>query len=79
MAITSATNEALTPLAESGRVFRWHDHLSLIAGIAHYHGCARWAPQLGAALPALAFTFVLAWFTRRAVAGGPSALVQSRG
>jgi nucleobase:cation symporter-1, NCS1 family len=50
-----------------------------IAGIAVYHGCARWAPQLGSALPTLAFTFVLAWFTRQAAAGGPSALAQSRG
>ncbi|WP_232324311.1 cytosine permease, partial [Variovorax sp. WDL1] len=29
MAIATQNNEALTPLAESGRVFRWHDHLSL--------------------------------------------------
>lgn len=50
-----------------------------IAGIAVYHGCAKWAPQLGSALPTLAFTFVLAWFTRQAAAGGPSALAQSRG
>lgn len=26
---TAATNEALTPLADSARVFQWHDHLSL--------------------------------------------------
>ncbi|PNG56558.1 MULTISPECIES: cytosine permease [unclassified Variovorax] len=50
-----------------------------IAGIAVYHGCAKWAPQLGSALPTLAFTFALAWFTRQAAAGGPSALAQSRG
>lgn len=50
-----------------------------IAGIALYHGCAQWAPQLGSALPTLALTFALAWFTRQAGAGGPSALAQSRG
>jgi purine-cytosine permease-like protein len=50
-----------------------------IAGIAVYHGCARWAPQLGSALPTLALTFVLAWFTRQAAASGPSELAQSRG
>lgn len=35
-----------------------------IAGIATYHACARYAPALGAALPALALTFGLAWATR---------------
>ena len=50
-----------------------------IAGIAVYHACAKWAPQFGSALPTLAFTFVLAWITRPAAAGGPSALAQSRG
>ena len=41
-----------------------------IAGIAVYHACAKWAPQLGSALPTLAITFVLAWITRPAPAGG---------
>jgi len=50
-----------------------------IAGIAIYHACAKWAPQFGSALPTLAITFVLAWVTRAATAGGPSALAQSRG
>ena len=26
---STAANEALTPLADSARVFHWHDHLSL--------------------------------------------------
>jgi putative hydroxymethylpyrimidine transporter CytX len=50
-----------------------------IVGIAVYHACAAWAPQWGSALPTLAVTFVLAWVTRPAPAGGPSALAQSRG
>jgi purine-cytosine permease-like protein len=121
-------NEALTSLNESGRVFLWHDHLSLWfslgvgllvmqvgaflvpavgtrdaavaivlgsiigaallawtarvgcqSGIAIYHACAAWAPQWGSALPTLVVTFVLAWLTRAASAGGSSALAQSRG
>jgi purine-cytosine permease-like protein len=35
-----------------------------LAGIACYHLCAQFAPDLGSALPSLALTFVLAWFTR---------------
>lgn len=35
-----------------------------VAGIATYHACSRFAPALGAALPALALTFALAWATR---------------
>lgn len=35
-----------------------------IGGIATYHLCSRFAPALGAALPALALTFALAWATR---------------
>ena len=53
-----------------------------IGGIALYHACARWAPQFGSALPTLATTFVLAWLSRprgSSVAGGASALAQSRG
>lgn len=34
------------------------------AGIAAYHLIAKWAPQLGSALPTLAITFSLAWMTR---------------
>lgn len=34
------------------------------AGIAVYHTCREWAPAAGAALPALAFSFALAFATR---------------
>ncbi|MBO9647134.1 MAG: cytosine permease [Variovorax sp.] len=50
-----------------------------IGGIVIYHSCAAWAPQWGSALPTLAITFVLAWITRPAPAGGTSALAQTRG
>lgn len=50
-----------------------------IVGIAIYHACAKWAPQFGSALPTLAATFVLAWISRPSLAGGASALAQSRG
>ena len=50
-----------------------------IAGVAVYHVCARWAPQFGSALPALAVTFALAWITRPTAAVGPAALARSRG
>ena len=35
-----------------------------IVGVVTYHACQRLAPQFGAALPALAVSFVLAWATR---------------
>ena len=35
-----------------------------IAGIFVYHAIAKWAPQLGSALPTLLFSVVLAWITR---------------
>jgi putative hydroxymethylpyrimidine transporter CytX len=35
-----------------------------IAGIVMYHALAKWAPQLGSALPTLAVTLALAWATR---------------
>ncbi|HWK61830.1 MAG TPA: cytosine permease [Eoetvoesiella sp.] len=45
-----------------------------LAGIALYHGLAQWAPDLGSALPTLAFTFVLAVATRpRQTAASPAA------
>jgi putative hydroxymethylpyrimidine transporter CytX len=34
------------------------------AGIATYHACRAWAPDFGAALPALGLSFALAWATR---------------
>ena len=36
-----------------------------LGGIATYHALAQWAPQWGSALPTLALTFTLAWFTGR--------------
>ncbi|MBU1357635.1 MAG: cytosine permease [Gammaproteobacteria bacterium] len=66
--------------AEPGsRRVDWTAALIWIAGIAVYHACARWMPQWGSAIPALALTFAAAWITRPAAAGGPSALAQSRG
>jgi putative hydroxymethylpyrimidine transporter CytX len=50
-----------------------------IGGIVVYHSCARWAPQWGSALPTLALTFALAWFTRPVRSGGRPALAQNRG
>ncbi len=38
-----------------------------IAGIFVYHAIAKWAPQLGSALPTLLFSVVLAWVSRPAV------------
>ena len=35
-----------------------------IVGIATYHALAKWAPNLGSALPTLALTFSLAWLSR---------------
>ncbi|GAB2576365.1 putative hydroxymethylpyrimidine transporter CytX [Ramlibacter solisilvae] len=35
------------------------------AGVATFHLCKAYAPSLGAALPALALTFALAWATRK--------------
>ena len=35
-----------------------------LAGVALYHGLAKWVPQWGAALPTLALTFLLAWVSR---------------
>ncbi|MCJ0763128.1 purine-cytosine permease family protein [Variovorax terrae] len=48
------------------RAQRAHGGPTLIwfAGIAAYHLCPLVAPDLGSALPSLAFSFALAWFTR---------------
>ena len=43
---------------------KWGAALIWLAGIGVFHAAANWAPQLGAALPTLAFTFALAWFSR---------------
>jgi NCS1 family nucleobase:cation symporter-1 len=39
-----------------------------VLGVITYHFCANFAPQLGAALPSLALTFLLARITRGPVA-----------
>jgi hypothetical protein len=44
-----------------------------LLGVATYHLCANLAPQLGAALPALALTFILARLTRSPSAGASGA------
>jgi putative hydroxymethylpyrimidine transporter CytX len=54
--------------AAGGRAVDWAAAACWIAGIAIYHAMARWAPQFGSALPALALTFSAAWLTRRRVA-----------
>jgi NCS1 family nucleobase:cation symporter-1 len=46
-----------------------------LLGVATYHSCANFAPQLGAALPALALTFILARLTR----GSTAAVRESEG
>jgi purine-cytosine permease-like protein len=43
---------------------KWGAALIWLAGICVYHAAANWAPQYGAALPTLAFSFALAWFSR---------------
>lgn len=43
---------------------KWGAALIWLAGICVYHASANWAPQYGAALPTLAFSFALAWFSR---------------
>ena len=43
----------------------WTAAILWLAGIACYHLLTQFAPQWGATLPTLAFTFSVAWFTRR--------------
>ncbi len=66
-------------IAVGARRVDWRAASIWIAGIAVYHGCAKWAPQWGSALPTLALTFVAAWLSRPSAATGASALAQSRG
>jgi nucleobase:cation symporter-1, NCS1 family len=55
-------------LAAGGRQEQGKVNLSAaliwITGIVLYHSLAKWAPQLGSALPTLAATLALAWATR---------------
>ena len=43
---------------------KWGAALIWLTGIGVFHAVATWAPQYGAALPTLAFSFALAWFSR---------------
>lgn len=60
--------DAVALLARTGKA-----HLVPIAiwllGIATYHACRQWAPAAGAALPALALSFALAFATRPRAGG----------
>lgn len=75
----AAPGAAPVRAAAGRRAVDWSAALLWIAGIALYHALARWAPQWGSALPTLALTFLIAWATRPAAAGGPSALAQNHG
>lgn len=48
----------------ANRQVDWPAAALWLVGIACYHLLAKYAPQWGSALPTLALTFVLAWFTR---------------
>jgi putative hydroxymethylpyrimidine transporter CytX len=52
------------PVTVASRQVDWPAAALWLAGIACYHLLAKYAPQLGSALPTLAVTFVLAWLTR---------------
>ena len=41
---TPAANEALTPIPDTQRVFRWHDHASLWFSLGVACWSCRWAP-----------------------------------
>ncbi len=73
LGIGAAPPDAGTRRVDPGAAAIW------IAGVALYHACAQWAPQFGSALPTLAVTFALAWFSRPRRAIGALELVQSRG
>ncbi|MDR3369460.1 cytosine permease [Rhodoferax sp.] len=51
--------------ARPSRKVDWTAATLWLAGIACYHLLTQFAPQWGATLPTLAFTFSVAWFTRR--------------
>ena len=62
MHTTTSTNEALTPVAEGARVFRWHDHASLWFSL----GVGLLVMQVGAYLmPALGTQEALIAIVRR--------------
>ncbi len=51
--------------ASQDKTVDWSAAVLWPAGIALYHALSQWAPHLGATLPTLAATFVLAWATRQ--------------
>lgn len=61
MACNACTSSSLSP---STKTIDFSAAALWILGIACFHSVAKWAPQLGSALPTLALTFVLAWLTR---------------
>lgn len=48
----------------SGKTIDWSAAALWLLGVVCFHSVAKWAPQLGSALPTLALTFALAWLTR---------------
>ena len=61
MACNACASSSLSP---STKAIDFSAAALWILGIACFHSVAKWAPQLGSALPTLALTFVLAWLTR---------------
>ena len=48
----------------SGKTIDWSAAALWLLGVVCFHSVAKWAPQLGSALPTLTLTFALAWLTR---------------
>lgn len=48
----------------SGKTIDWSTAALWLLGVVCFHSVAKWAPQLGSALPTLTLTFTLAWLTR---------------
>lgn len=61
MACNACASSSLSP---STKAIDFSAAALWILGIACFHSVAKWAPQLGSALPTLALTFALAWLTR---------------
>jgi putative hydroxymethylpyrimidine transporter CytX len=53
-------------IADNGKRADWSAAAIWILGVVCYHSVGQWAPGLGSALPALAFTFLLAFSSRHA-------------
>jgi purine-cytosine permease-like protein len=61
MACNACASESLSP---STKTIDFSAAALWILGIVCFHSVAKWAPQLGSALPTLGLTFALAWLTR---------------